>query len=193
MNTPNVDLPSYRGYRFPATVINHCVWLYFRFSLSYRDVEEMMAESGVVVSYETIREWCQKFGQAYAKRLRIRCGRLGDRWHLDEVFLRINGRLQYLWRAVDQDGEVLDILVQPRRSKQAAKKFFRRSDSGLLSIGAASGSASPTIETPASDEHPSVVPGQGCAKFTDFRADFLSTAAALPPSQYEDRLVMTPT
>src|ERR1700730_12886220 len=116
MNTPNVDLPYYRSYRFPATVISHCVWLYFRFSLSYRDVEEMMAERGVVVSYETIREWCQKFGQAYAKRLRIRRGRLGDRWHLDEVFLRINGRLQYLWRAVDQDGEVLDILVQPRRS-----------------------------------------------------------------------------
>ena len=131
MNTPNVDLPSYRGYRFPATVISHCVWLYFRFSPSYRDVEEMMAERGVVVSYETIREWCQKFGQAYAKRLRIRRGRLGDRWHLDEVFLRINGRLQYLWRAVDQDGEVLDILVQPRRSRQAAKKFFRKLLKGL--------------------------------------------------------------
>ena len=134
MNTPNVDLPSYRGYRFPATVISHCVWLYFRFSLSYRDVEEMMAERGVVVSYETIREWCQKFGQAYAKRLRIRRGRLGDRWHLDEVFLRINGRLQYLWRAVDQDGEVLDILVQPRRSRQAAKKFFRKLLKGLQYI-----------------------------------------------------------
>src|ERR1700674_4578920 len=126
MNTPNVDLLSYCGYRFPATVISHCVWLYFRFSLSYRDVEEMMAERGVVVSYETIREWCQKFEQAYAKCLRIRRGRLGDRWHLDEVFLRINGRLQYLWRAVDQDGEVLDILVQPRRNKWAAKKFFRK-------------------------------------------------------------------
>src|ERR1700674_9156 len=126
MNTPNVDLLSYCGYRFSAAGISHSVWLYFRFSLSYRDVEEMMAERGVVVSYETIREWCQKFEQAYAKCLRIRRGRLGDRWHLDEVFLRINGRLQYLWRAVDQDGEVLDILVQPRRNKWAAKKFFRK-------------------------------------------------------------------
>ena len=85
-------------------------------------------------SYETIREWCNKFGQPYAKRLRARRGRLGDRWHLDEVFLRINGRLQYLWRAVDQDGEVLDILVQPRRNKQAAKKFFRKLLKGLQYI-----------------------------------------------------------
>src|ERR1700674_3136267 len=131
MNTPNVDLLSYCGYRFPATVISHCVWLYFRFSLSYRDVEEMMAERGVVVSYETIRECFQRFGQSYATRLRARRGRLGDRWHLDEVFLRINGRLQYLWRAVDQDGEVLDILVQSRRNKRAAKKFFRKLLKGL--------------------------------------------------------------
>src|ERR1700680_4659338 len=116
----------YKGHRFPAEIISHCVWLYFRFSLSFRDVEEMMAERGVVVSYETIREWCQKFGQSYAKRLRARRGHLGDRWHLDEVFLKIQGKLQYLWRAVDQDGEVLDILVQPRRNRQAAKKFFRK-------------------------------------------------------------------
>ena len=88
----------YKGHRFPAEIISHCVWLYFRFSLSFRDVEEMMAERGVVVSYETIREWCQKFGQSYAKRLRARRGHLGDRWHLDEVFLKIQGKLQYLWR-----------------------------------------------------------------------------------------------
>ena len=93
-----------------------------------------MAERGVVFSYETIREWCQKFRHPYAKRLRARRGRLGDRWHLDEVFLRINGRLQYLWRAVDQDGEVLDILVQPRRSKQTAKEFFRKLLKGLQDI-----------------------------------------------------------
>jgi putative transposase len=134
MNAPNIDLPSYRGYRFPTTVISHCVWLYFRFSLSYRDVEEMMGEPGIVVSYETIREWCQKFGQAYAKRLRIRRGRLGDRWHLDEVFLRINGRLQYLWRAVHWDGEVFDIRVQPRRGRQTAKRFFRKLLKGLQYI-----------------------------------------------------------
>ena len=91
----------------------------------------MMAERGVVVSYETIREWCQKFGQSYAKRLRARRGHLGDRWHLDEVFLKIQGKLQYLWQAVDQDGEVLDILVQSRRNKRAAKKFFRKLLKGL--------------------------------------------------------------
>jgi putative transposase len=105
--------------------------LYFRFSLSFRDVDEMMAERGVVVSYETIREWCQKFGQSYAKRLRARRGHLGDRWHLDEVFLKIQGKLQYLWRAVDQDGDVLDILVQSPRNKRAAKKFFRKLLKGL--------------------------------------------------------------
>ena len=133
MNTPPhvSSVSHYKGHRFPAEIISHCVWLYFRFSLSFRDVDEMMAERGVVVSYETIREWCQKFGQSYAKRLRTRRGHLGDRWHLDEVFLKIQGKLQYLWRAVDQDGEVLDILVQSRRNKRAAKKFFRKLLKGL--------------------------------------------------------------
>jgi putative transposase len=98
----------------------------YSFCLSDRDVEEMMAERGVVVTYETIRDWSQKFGGTYAKRLRSRTPRPGDRWHLDEVYLSINGKLQYLWRAVDQDGEVLDILVQPLRDRQAAKKFFRK-------------------------------------------------------------------
>jgi putative transposase len=116
----------YHRRRFPAEIISHCTWLYVRFCLSYRDVEQIMAERGVVVTYETIREWSQKFGGTYAKRLRARARRAGDRWHLDEVYLAINGRLQYLWRAVDQDGEVLDILVQPRRNKRAAKKFFRK-------------------------------------------------------------------
>jgi len=120
--------------RFPAEIISHCVWLYFRFCLSYRDVEEIMAERGVAVTYETIRDWSQKFGGTYAKRLRSRATRPGDRWHLDEVYLSINGKLQYLWRAVDQDGEVLDILVQPRRNKQAAKKFFRKLLKGLQYI-----------------------------------------------------------
>jgi len=128
---PPVNPPSYSRYRFPALIISHCTWLYFRFALSYRDVEEMMAERGVTVSYESVREWCLKFGGMYTKRIRSRHGRLGDRWHLDEVFLTINGKLQYLWRAVDQDGEVLDILVQSRRNKQAAKKFFRKLLKGL--------------------------------------------------------------
>ena len=131
MNAQIIDPPSYSGYRYPAAIISHCTWLYFRFALSYRDVEEMMAERGVTISYESIREWCLKFGGMYTKRIRFCRGRLGDRWHLDEVFLRINGKLQYLWRAVDQDGEVLDILVQPRRNKKAAKKFFRRLLKGM--------------------------------------------------------------
>ena len=116
----------YRRHRFPAEIISHCVWLYFRFALSFRDVEEMLAMRGVALSYETVREWCLKFGQTYANGLRHKSPRPGDRWHLDEVFLKINGRLHYLWRAVDQDGDVLDILVQSRRDKKAAKKFFRK-------------------------------------------------------------------
>ena len=129
MNTlPRVSSVSrYKGHRFPAEIISHCVWLYFRFSLSFRDVEEMMAKRGVVVSYESIREWYLKFGAAYAKRIRAYGARPGDRWHL----LKIQGKLQYLWRAVDQDGEVLDILVQSRRNKWAAKKFLRKLLKGL--------------------------------------------------------------
>ena len=121
----------YRRHRFPGEIISHCVWLYFRFALSFRDVEEMLAMRGVSLSYETVREWCLKFGQTYANGLRRRSPRPGDRWHLDEVFLKINGRLHYLWRAVDQDGDVLDILVQSRRDKKAAKKFFRKLLKGL--------------------------------------------------------------
>jgi putative transposase len=121
----------YRRHRFPATIISHCVWLYFRFALSFRDVEEMMASRGVSLSYETVREWCLKFGQTYTNSLRRKSPRPGDQWHLDEVFLKINGRLHYLWRAVDQDGDVLDILVQSRRDQKAAKKFFRKLLKGL--------------------------------------------------------------
>jgi putative transposase len=107
-------------------MISHCVWLYFRFPLSFREVEELLFERGIIVSYETIRRWCAKFGQAYANGLRRRRPRTGDKWHLDEVFIKINGELKYLWRAVDQDGNVLDILVQNRRDKSAAGRFFRR-------------------------------------------------------------------
>jgi putative transposase len=102
------------------------VWLYHRFPLSFREVEELVLERGIVVSYETIRRWCAKFGQTYANELRRRQPQAGDKWHLDEVFIKINGRLQYLWRAVDQNGNVLDILVQSRRDKAAARRFFRR-------------------------------------------------------------------
>jgi transposase-like protein len=102
------------------------VWLYFRFPLSFREVEELMLERGVIVSYETICRWCLKFGQQYANALRRRRPRPGDRWHLDEVFVKIGGERKYLWRTVDQDGMVLDILVQNRRDKAAARRFFRR-------------------------------------------------------------------
>ena len=117
---------SYKGHRYPAEIIAHCVWLYHRFPLSFREVEELMLVRGVIVTYETIRQWCAKFGPAYAAGLRRRQPRPGDKWHLDEVFLTINGRRQYLWRAVDQDGNVLDILVQCRRDAKAAKRFFRK-------------------------------------------------------------------
>jgi putative transposase len=122
----HTSLSSYYRHRFPAEIISHCVWLYFRFALSFRDVEEMLAKRGVSLSYETVRAWCLKFGQTYANGLGHKSPRPGDRWHLDEVFLKINGRIHYLWRAVDQDGDVLDLLVQSRRDKKAAKKFFRK-------------------------------------------------------------------
>ena len=118
-------MPSYRGYRFPPEIISHAVWLYHRFALSFRDVEDLLARRGVEVTYEAIRKWCRRFGPEYAGRLRRRRGRLGDTWHLDEVFVTISGRQQYLWRAVDEDGDVLDILVQPRRNRHAAVRFFR--------------------------------------------------------------------
>ncbi|MEW2491844.1 IS6 family transposase [Streptomyces sp. NPDC048411] len=119
-------VPVVQGHRYPVEVISHCVWLYFRFPLSFREVEELMLQRGVVVSHETVRRWCAKFGQAYADGLRRRRPRPGDKWHLDEVFVKINGVRQYLWRAVDQDGNVLDILVQSRRDKAAARRFLRR-------------------------------------------------------------------
>ncbi len=118
--------PCYKRHRLPPKIIAHAVWLYFRFALSYRDVEELLAERGVILTYETVRQWCRKFGQAYANTLHRRRPQPGDKWHLDEVFMRINDVTHYLWRAVDQDGQVLDILVQSRRNKPAAKKFFRR-------------------------------------------------------------------
>ena len=119
-------LSRYSGYRYPSEIISYAIWAYHRFCLSFRDVEDLVAERGILVSYETIRLWCQKFGVDYVRKLKRRQGQLGDHWHLDEVFLRINGRLQYLWRAIDQDGDVIDILVQPRRDRRAAERFFRR-------------------------------------------------------------------
>jgi putative transposase len=129
-----VAVPTYAGYRFPAEIIAHAVWLYFRFALSYRDVEELLAERGVIVTYETVRQWSRKFGQTDANALRRRRPQSGDKWHLDEVFIQINGTQHYLWRAVDQDGTVLDLLVQSRRDKTAARKFFRKLLKGLAYV-----------------------------------------------------------
>src|SRR5918992_5641989 len=148
----------YKNHRFPVEIISHGVWLYYRFCLSYRDVEELLFVRGVIVSYEAIRKWCRKFGQQYANQLRRRRPKLGDKWHLDEVFLTIRGKRHYLWRAVDQDGYVLDILVQRRRNKHAAKKFFRKLLKGcqyvprvlitdqLKSYGAAKRELLPSVE-----------------------------------------------
>jgi putative transposase len=129
--TPAANPQRYKHHRFPPEIISHAVWLYFRFTLSYRDVEEMLFARGILVTYESIRKWCRKFGQDYANQVRRRRPRTADKWHLDEVFLTIDGKRHYLWRAVDQDDNVLDILVQSRRNKKAAKKFFRKLLKGL--------------------------------------------------------------
>ena len=115
----------YPRYRFPPTIISQAVWLYYRFTVSFRDVEDLLAQRGITVSYETVRHWCETFGLAYTRRLRRRARPVGDTWHLDELFVTIRGRRQYLWRAVDQDGDVIDILLQPRRDRHAATRFFR--------------------------------------------------------------------
>jgi len=117
---------AYRGHRFPPEIISLAIWLYHRFALSFRDVEDLLAERGVTVSYEAIRCWCIKFGPTYARSLRRKQGRFGDIWHVDEVFITIRGERHYLWRAVDQDGDVIDILVTKRRDRRAAKRFFRK-------------------------------------------------------------------
>jgi putative transposase len=116
----------YHGHRFPPEIISYAVWIYHRFCLSFRDVEDLLAGRDILVSYEAIRRWCRKFASDYAKRLKKKQGRLGDTWHLDEVFVKINGQQQYLWRAVDQDGDVIDILLQSRRDQHAAERFIRR-------------------------------------------------------------------
>jgi putative transposase len=121
----------YRGFRFPAEIIEHAVWLYHCFSLSLRDVELILAARGIVVSYESIRDWGLRFGRMFANTLKRRRPRPGDKWFLDEVFIRIRGEQHYLWRAVDQNGTVLDILVQSRRNAKAAKRFFRKLLRGL--------------------------------------------------------------
>jgi len=119
-------VPTYRCHRYPAEIIAHCVRLYYRFPLSYRGVEELMLDRGVAVSYESIRRWCHKFGPHFAAEIRRQRPQPKDKWHLDEVFIKMGGRTYYLWRAVDADRLVLDILVQERRNREAAEAFLRR-------------------------------------------------------------------
>jgi putative transposase len=117
---------TYKRRRFPPEIISYAVWLYHRFNLSCRDVEDLLAERGITVSYETIRLWCIKFGVRYARRLKRRHRGYGDTFYIDEVFVKISGQQQYLWRAVDQDGEVVDVFLQARRDRDAAKRFLKR-------------------------------------------------------------------
>ncbi len=116
----------YKGHRFPPEIIQYAVWLYHRFSLSHRDVDDLLAERGITVSYESIPLWCNKFGSKYARRLKKKHQGYGDAFFIDEVFVKIDGKQQYLWRAVDQDGEVVDVFLQRRSDGRAAKRFFKR-------------------------------------------------------------------
>ena len=156
MTTP--ACPSYAVYRFPAEIISHAVWLYFRFPLSLRMVDELLAARGIIVSHETVRQWALKFGQGFANQIRRRLPTAGDKWHLDEVVLTIAGVKHWLWRAVDQTGTVLDILVQSRRDTHAAKrllgKLLKRQcraprvmiTDKLASYGAAKRAVMPSVE-----------------------------------------------
>ena len=117
---------TYKRHRFPPDIISYAVWLYFRFNLSHRDIEDLLAQRGIIVSYESIRLWCIKFGRIYTRRLKRRHTGYGDTFYIDEVFVKINGKQHYLWRAVDQDGEVIDVFLQSCRDGSAAKRFFKR-------------------------------------------------------------------
>ncbi len=117
---------TYKRHRFPSEIISYAVWLYFRFNLSHRDIEDLLAERGITVSRESIRLWCIKFGALYARRLKRKHRGYGDTFFIDEVFVKINGKRYYLWRAVDQDGDVVDVFLQPKRDGAAAKRFFKR-------------------------------------------------------------------
>ena len=117
---------TYKRHRFPPDIISYAVWLYYRFNLSHRDIEDLLAERGITVTRESIRLWCIKFGALYARRLKRKHRGYGDTFYIDEVFVRINGKQHYLWRAVDQDGEVVDVYLQTKRDGNSAKRFFKR-------------------------------------------------------------------
>ncbi len=122
----NTSTSLYKRHRFPSEIIQYTVWLYHRFNMSHRDIEDLLAERGIEVSYESIRLWCNKFGPQYARRLKKRHLGFGDTFYIDEVFVKIQGKQKYLWRAVDQDGEVVDVFLQSRRDAATAKRFFKR-------------------------------------------------------------------
>ena len=119
-------MSTYKRHRFPPGIISYAVWLYYRFNLSHRDIEDLLAQRGITVSREAIRLWCIKFGALYARRLKRKHRGYGDTFYIDEVFVKINGKKHYLWRAVDQDGEIVDVYLQAKRDGAAAKRFFKR-------------------------------------------------------------------
>jgi len=116
----------YKRHRFPSEIISYAVWLYYRFNLSHRDIEDLLSQRGITVSYESIRLWCNKFGPKYARRLKRKHRGYGYTFFIDEIFVKINGKQHYLWRGVDQDGEVVDVYLQAKRDGDNAKRFFRR-------------------------------------------------------------------
>ena len=116
----------YKRYRFPPAIIQYAVWLYYRFNVSHRDIEDLLAQRGIIVTHESIRLWCNKFGPKYVRRLKKNHQGFGDTFFIDEVFVKIDGKQRYLWRAVDQDGEIVDVFLQRRRDSKAAKRFFKR-------------------------------------------------------------------
>ncbi len=122
----NTSTNLYKRHRFPSEIIQYAVWLYYRFNMSHRDIEDLLSERGIEISYESIRLWCNKFGPQYARRLKRKHQGYGDTFYIDEVFVKIHGKQHYLWRAVDQDGEVVDVFLQARRDGAAAKRFFKR-------------------------------------------------------------------
>ncbi len=122
----NTSTSLYKRYRFPSEIIHYAVWLYHRFNMSHRDIEDLLAERGIEVSYESIRLWCNKFGPQYTMRLKRKRQSYGDTFYIDEVFANIRGQQKYMWRAIDQDGEVVDVFLQLRRDGAAAKRFFKR-------------------------------------------------------------------
>ena len=191
----------YTGYRSPAEIISHAIWLYFRFPLGLRMVEELLAARGIIVSHETERQWARKFGQQFANQIRRRLPRVRDKWHLDEVVLKISGVKHWLWRAVDQTGIVLDVLVQRRRDKQAAKRLLRKLlkkqmrpprvmiTDKLASYGAAKRDVMPGVEhrQPAEQQSGEFAPADAPTRAADEAVQICRPGSAVPFSARPDQ------